>query len=92
MTSLTLTIPENIKADLNRLAWINWSLLARAEVEQEIKTKNDFEKFKELTNPEKLKKVKEIISKSKFTEEDAEFFSEKVKKAMHEDLVKEGLI
>jgi hypothetical protein len=38
-----------------------------------------------------LRSFQKIVSKSKFTEKDADFFSEKVKKAMHDSLVKEGL-
>ena len=36
--------------------------------------------------------AEEIISKSKFTESDAEELSAKVKQSMHGDLVKRGLI
>ena len=47
---------------------------------------------KKLTNKMELARAKEIISKSKFTEKDAEELSEKVKRSMHESLKKEGLI
>ena len=47
---------------------------------------------KELVNKLELAIVEEIISKSKFTEKDAEELSEKVKLSMHNDLKKKGLI
>ena len=40
----------------------------------------------------KLSLFKEIISESRFTEKDADEMSEKVKKSMHDDLAKKGLI
>ena len=80
MPSLTLTIPESMKAELKKFAWVNWSLLARAEIEKQTKNRDAFER------------IKKLISKSKFTEKDAEFFSEKVKKVMHDDLIKEDLV
>jgi len=48
--------------------------------------------LKEMINKIELSIAKEIISKSKFTEKDADELSEKVKKSMHEDLVKKGLL
>lgn len=47
---------------------------------------------KEFANKLELARAKEIVSKSKFTEKDAEELSEKVKKSMHESLKKEDLI
>ena len=42
--------------------------------------------------PGDLKRLKEIVSKSKFTEKDAKELSNKVRESMHKDLVKRGLI
>ncbi len=47
---------------------------------------------KELINKLELAIAEEIISKSKFSEQDAEELSEKVELSMHHDLVKRGLI
>ncbi len=80
MATVTLTIPDEVKEELKKFPWVNWSLVVTTEITGQEKNREAFERFKEL------------ISKSKFTEEDAEFFSEKVKKAMHDDLVKESLI
>jgi predicted transcriptional regulator len=32
MTSVTFTIPDEIKSKMKRLAWVNWSELVRREV------------------------------------------------------------
>lgn len=92
MATVTLTIPDETKEELQKFPWVNWSLVVTTEITGQEKNREAFERFKELTNAQKLKKVKKIVSKSKFTEKDADFLSEKVKKAMHDDLVKEGLI
>ncbi len=72
MTSVTLTIPEDAKAEFKRFAWVNWSEAAREELAKQEKLKADFEKFKE------------IVSKSKLAEKDAEELAKKVKKSLHE--------
>ncbi len=48
--------------------------------------------IKELVNNIEFSIAKKIISKSQLTEKDAEEFSEKVKKSMHDDLVERGLV
>ena len=48
--------------------------------------------IKHKSKSEDLKKLKKILSKSKFTEKDADELSDKVKKSMHEDLVRRGLL
>jgi len=80
MPTATLTIPDNVKAEVQRFSWINWSEVAREEFIRQEKLL------------EARERVREIVSKSKFTEKDAEEMSEKVKKAMHDYLVTERLI
>jgi len=80
MPTATLTISDDLKAEINRFSWINWSEVAREEFIRQEKLIEARERFRE------------IVSKSKFTEKDAEEMSEKVKKAMHDYLVKERLI
>lgn len=48
--------------------------------------------IKHKSKSEDLKRLKKIVSKSKFTEKDADELSEKIKLSMHEDLVKRGLL
>jgi len=80
MPTATLTIPDNVKAEVQHFSWINWSEVAREEFIRQEKLL------------EARERVREIVSKSKFTEKDAEEMSEKVKKAMHDYLVTERLI
>ena len=80
MVSVTLKISKEFKALIDRLPWVNWSELARQEIQQKL----DEEKA--------LAKVKKLVSNSKFTEKDAEKLAETVKKSMHKKLKEEGLI
>ena len=80
MPTLTLTVPDEIKKKLKELKWVNWSEIAREEL---IKKKRKLETMRE---------IEKIISKSKFTERDAEELSKKVKKSMHRNLKNEGLV
>ena len=64
MASVTLTIPDDIKAEMKRLSWINWSELAK-------------EKFSEKQRMlQRFEKVEEVLSKSKLTQEDADKLSD----------------
>lgn len=79
MPTVTLTIEDEVKSELKRFSWINWSEVAREELLRQEKTREAFEQFKK------------IVSKSKLKEKDAEEFAEKVKSAMHKRLKAEGL-
>ncbi|MBI2548976.1 hypothetical protein HYW21_06510 [Candidatus Woesearchaeota archaeon] len=80
MASVTFTIPDKVKKDMENLSWVNWSELAREEALKRAKLAREFEEFKK------------IVSKSRLTEKDADHFAEKAKASMHRQLKKEGLI
>ena len=80
MATFTLKVSDNFKGTIEKLPWVNWSELARDEIAEDVRLQ------------EELEKVKKIVSKSKFTEKDADELSEKVKKSMHDDLKRRGLI
>jgi len=80
MANITFAIENELKERLAKFGWVNWSEIAREAISQEEKTKKS------------LKSVQAILSKSKFTEKDAKELSDKVRKAMHEKLKKEGLV
>ncbi|MEK6932653.1 MAG: hypothetical protein AABW56_02560 [Nanoarchaeota archaeon] len=80
MVSLTFAIPDEIKSEIKKLSWVNWSELSKEELLKEIKREEMLERFKE------------IISKSKFTEKNVELLSKKVKDSMYKRLKAEGLI
>lgn len=80
MASVTFAIPADVKADMKALAWVNWSEAAAEDISEDI------------ARTEALERCMQILSKSKFTEADADALSEKVKASMHEKLKEEGLI
>ncbi|MDI6738283.1 MAG: hypothetical protein QME12_07275 [Nanoarchaeota archaeon] len=80
MASVTLAITEELKSDMKHFSWVVWSEVASEELRSDIERSRALEKF-----------IK-IVSKSKFTERDAELLSEKVKASMHKRLKKERLI
>jgi len=51
MPSVTLTIPDKVKAELKEFAWVNWSELARQEI-----LKNEL--FNRLNSPKERELVK----------------------------------
>ena len=54
MPSVTFSIPNEVKSEMKRLSWVNWSELAKQEViRQDEKTKL-FEELEELTKDSKL--------------------------------------
>ena len=71
MPSVTITIPDNVKAELKEFSWVNWSEVAKEEFIKQEKIREAFEKFKKL------------VAKSKLTEEDAGKLAEEVKKSLH---------
>lgn len=80
MVSMTLKITNEFKAMIDKLTWINWSELARDEV------------LKKLEEERSLETIKKIIAQSRLTEKDAEQLSENIKKSMHQNLKRKGLI
>ena len=80
MVSLTLKITNDFKALIDKLTWINWSELARDEVQKKLEEERSVETFKK------------IIAKSRLTQEDADRLSKNVKQSMHQSLKRKGLI
>jgi hypothetical protein len=80
MVSLTLKITNDFKTLIDKLTWINWSELARDEIQKKLEEERSVETFKK------------IIAKSKLTQEDADRLSENVKQSMHQSLKRKGLI
>lgn len=80
MVSVTLRVSDSFKKMLDSLPWVNWSEIAREEIQQK------------LSEEKKLKKLKKLVSNSEFTEEDADELAEQVKQSMHKKLKDDGLI
>jgi len=60
MTSVTLAIDERLKLDMSKLDWINWSELVRERLLE-----------REMQKMEDIKFLREFVSRSKLTKEDA---------------------
>ena len=71
MPTVTLTVPDDLKSELNRFSWVNWSEVAREELVKQEKLREAYEQFKK------------IVSKSKLTEKDALELGRKVNESMH---------
>jgi len=67
MVSITLSVPEELKKDMDAFAEINWSAVAREAIKSKI---------------ELLKKFKAFTKQSTLTEEDALVLGRKVNKAL----------
>lgn len=80
MAAITITVEEELKQDIDHFSWVNWSEVAREEV------------VKDLEKSAKLSRVLQIVSKSKFTENDADLLAVKVKESLYRQLKQEGLI
>lgn len=80
MVSVTLTVEDVIKSKIEHLSWVNWSELVREDILGDLEKTAELEKF--------LK----TVSKSKFTEKDADLLSAKVKRSMHKRLKEKGLV
>lgn len=68
MASAVLTIPDEVKAELKRFSWVNWSEFAREEL---IKQEKRMKLFEELTKG------------SSFREKDALELGRKINKSLH---------
>ena len=70
MASVTFALPDNVKAEMKRLTWINWSELARLEILERLKQEQEIEEFRR------------IVSKSKLTEKQAQKLAEEVNRSL----------
>ena len=73
MATLTVTVPEDLKSEIEELKIIDWSVIAREAIQQRVA---------------QLRVLKAITAKSKLTEEEAEKLAlelgRKVRKGIHE--------
>ena len=71
MVSVTFSVKDDFKADMDKFSWVNWSEMAREELS------------KEIPRAKALERVKEIVSKSTFSEKDALELGRKINKSLH---------
>lgn len=60
MPSVTLTLSDDTKTEIQRLSWINWSELIRIELSKKLKRDCALDKISKLTKKNKLTK-KDIL-------------------------------
>jgi len=68
MPTITLSVNDELKKDMDQIRDINWSEVARAAIKIKV---------------EQMKILNKIISKSRFTEKDALEMGRKINKAIH---------
>lgn len=71
MPTITLSVPEDLKREMEKSKEINWSEVARAAIKSKVA---------------QLKILKTISAKSKLTENDALELGRKINKSLHENL------
>ena len=76
MANVSLTVPDELRAKMDKFSWINWSEVAREEAIKREMLHEDFWEFNR------------IVSKSKLTEEDAMRLAKKVNIGIHEKFKK----
>jgi predicted CopG family antitoxin len=69
MTSATITIPDEIKSELKKFSWVNWSEVAREELIKESKRIKLLEELEELTNDstltdEEIEKLGDLVKEN----------------------------
>lgn len=74
MPTITLSVPEELKEEMEKSRFINWSAVAREAIR---------------TKVYQLRILDSIAAKSKLTEKDALEIGRKIKKSMHQRYQKE---
>ena len=80
MVSITLTIDEKSKQDMQQFSWVNWSEVARNIFLNRIKKQTQ------------LEKIKELLKDSEVSDKDVLEWSRKARKGRFKELQKKGLV
>ena len=75
MPTITLSVPAELKKEMEKSKFINWSAVAREAITEKVK---------------QLKILNTLAAKSHLTEKDAEILSKDIKKAMWKKYRREG--
>jgi len=68
MPTITLSVPEDLKKEMDELEFINWSAVAREAIKEKVS---------------ELSLFKSIVSKSKLKEKDASKIADRISASMH---------
>ncbi len=77
MASITFAIPDDVKSEMKKLGWVNWSELAREEA------------IKKLERDEALEKISKLTKKSKLSSKDVLKLAKELKESMWKSYKKE---
>ena len=80
MVSITLSIDEKSKQDMQQLSWVNWSEVAR----------NIF--LNRIKKQAQLESIRELLKDSEVSDEDVLEWSRKARKGRFKELQKKGLV
>jgi len=80
MVSITISIDEKSRQEMQKFSWINWSEVARNILLDRLKKQ------------EELEKLKSLLENSKLSEEDIIELSKKARKGRFKELRKKGLV
>ncbi len=67
MVSITLSVPENMKQDMDKFPELNWSAVAREAIKRKLEMMEKFKKFtkdSEFTEEDALKLGRELSAKA----------------------------
>jgi len=80
MVSITISLDDKTKKEMEKFSWINWSEVARDILLERIKKQ------------EKLERLKKILENSELTEKDIMELSKKACRGRFKELKKKGLV
>jgi hypothetical protein len=80
MVSITISIDERSRQEMQKFSWINWSEVARNILVDRLKKQ------------EELEKLKSLLENSELSEEDIIELSKKARKGRFKELKKKGLV
>ena len=80
MVSITISLDEKSRQEMQNFSWINWSEVARNILLERLKKQ------------EKLEKLKSLLENSELSEEDIIELSKKARKGRFKELRKKGLV
>jgi hypothetical protein len=80
MVSVTISVDEQSKRDMQQFAWVNWSEIAREIF------------IKKLKEHEQQERINALLKESKLTEDDIIKMSKQARKGRFKQLKSQGLI
>ena len=80
MATITLSVPDKLKSEMDKVEVINWSSVAR---------KAFAEQLEDIEELQKLRQLKAFSSKFKLSDKDTKEFADKINKSVADEFSKE---